>query len=113
MGNHSSNFYLSKDSLINDLHKATHCVYRSSSVGLEGLMYGVIPIHYAAEMNSVLDPINTLDLPHLQFTDIDTFNQKIKEISKSHIEIDEQQLRDYREVFNGYFEPLKLNILNY
>ena len=76
-------------------------------------MYGVIPIHYAAEMNSVLDPINTLDLPHLQLTDIDTFNQKIKEISKSHIEIDEQQLRDYREVFNGYFEPLKLNILNY
>ena len=113
MGNHSSNFYLSKDSLINDLHKATHCVYRSSSVGLEGLMYGVIPIHYAAEMNSVLDPINTLDLPHLQLTDIDTFNQKIKEISKSHIEIDEQQLKDYREVFNGYFEPLKLNILNY
>ena len=113
MGKHSSNFYLSQESLINDLHKATHCVYRSSSVGLEGLMYGVIPIHYAAEMNSVLDPINTLDLPHLQFTDADAFNQKIKEISNSHIEIDEQQLRDYRKVFNGYFEPLKLNILNY
>ena len=113
MGKHSSNFYLSQESLINDLHKATHCVYRSSSVGLEGLMYGVIPIHYAAEMNSVLDPINTLDLPHLQFTDADAFNQKIKEISNSHIEIDEQQLRDYRKVFNGYFEPLKLNILAY
>ena len=112
-GKHSSNFYLSRESLINDLHKATHCVYRSSSVGLEGLMYGVIPIHYAAEMNSVLDPINTLDLPHLQFTDIDTFNQKIKEISNNHIEIDEQQLRNYREVFKGYFEPLKLNILNH
>jgi len=113
MGKHSSNFYLSQESLINDLHKATHCVYRSSSVGLEGLMYGVIPIHYAAEMNSVLDPINTLDLPHLQFTDVDAFNQKIKEISNSHTEIDEQQLRDYREVFNRYFEPLKLNILTY
>ena len=113
MGKHSSNFHLSQESLINDLHKATHCVYRCSSVGLEGLMYGVIPIHYAAEMNSVLDPINTLDLPHLQFTDVETFNQKIKEISNSHTEIDEQQLRDYREVFNGYFEPLKLNILTY
>ena len=113
VGKHSSNFYLSRESLINDLDKATHCVYRSSSVGLEGLLYGVIPIHYAAEMNSVLDPINTQDLPHLQFTDIDAFNQKIKEISNNHIEIDEQQLRNYREVFNGYFEPLKLNILNY
>lgn len=113
MGKHSSNFYLSQESLINDLLKATHCVYRSSSVGLEGLMYGVIPIHFAAEMNSVLDPINPLDLPHLQFTDIDAFNQKIKEISNTHNEIDEQQLRDYRKVFNGYFEPLKLNILNY
>jgi hypothetical protein len=111
-GKHSSNFYLSSESLINDLHKATHCVYRSSSVGLEGLIYGVIPIHYAAEMNSVLDPINTLDLPHMQFTDIDAFNQTIKEISKNHIEIDEQQLRNYREVFKGYFAPLKLNILN-
>ena len=39
-------------------------------------------------------------------------DQKIKEISKNHIEIDEQQLRNYREVFKGYFEPLKLNILN-
>jgi hypothetical protein len=63
-------------------------------------------------MNSVLDPINTLDLPHMQFTDIDAFNQTIKEISKNHIEIDEQQLRNYREVFKGYFAPLKLNILN-
>ena len=36
----------------------------------------------------------------------------IKEISKNHTEIDDQQLRNYREVFKGYFEPLKLNILN-
>lgn len=113
VGKQTSNFYLSRESLINDLHKATHCVYRSSSVGLEGLMYGVIPIHYAAEMNSVLDPIDTIDLPHLQFTDVDAFNQKIKEISNNHIEIDKQQLRNYREVFKGYFEPLKLNILNH
>lgn len=112
MRKHSSNFYLSQELLNNDLQKATHCVYRSSSIGLEGLMYGVIPIHYAAEMNSVLDPINMLDLPHLQFTDVDAFNQKIKEISNSHIDIDEQQLRGFREVFNRYFEPLKLNILN-
>jgi hypothetical protein len=48
----------------------------------------------------------------MQFTDIDAFNQTIKEISKNHIEIDEQQLRNYREVFKGYFAPLKLNILN-
>ena len=109
---HSSNFYLSRDSLINDLNKATHCVYRSSSVGLEGLMHGVVPIHYAAEMDSALDPINTIDLPHLQLTDIDVFNKKIKEISDSYVEIGEQQLRNYREVFKGYFEPLKLNILN-
>ena len=109
---HSSNFYLSRDSLTNDLNKATHCVYRSSSVGLEGLMYGVIPIHYAAEMDSALDPINTIDLPHLQLTDIDVFNKKIKEISNSYVEIGEQQLKNYREVFKGYFAPLKLNILN-
>jgi len=112
-GKHSSKFYLSSESLKDDLHKATHCVYRSSSVGLEGLLYGVIPIHYAAGMNSALDPINSLDLPHLQFADIDAFNQKIKEISKNNIGIDEQQLRNYREVFEGYFEPLNLNILNH
>jgi hypothetical protein len=113
VGKHTSNLYLSRESLVNDLHKATHCVYRSSSVGLEGLLFGVIPIHYAEEINSVLDPINTIDFPHLQFTDVDVFNQKIKEISNNYIEIDEQQLKIYKEVFRGYFEPLKLNILNH
>jgi hypothetical protein len=111
-GKHTSNFYLSRESLKDDLHKSTHCVYRSSSVGLEGLLYGVTPIHYAAGINSVLDPINPLDLPHLQFVDRDTFNQKIKEISKNPIEIDEQQFRNYKKVFKSYFESLKLNILN-
>lgn len=112
IGKRTSNFYLSTYSLVDDLLKATHCVYRSSSVGLEGLMYGVVPIHYAAEMNLGLDPIDILDLPHLQLKDIVTFNQKISEISNNHINIDEQQLRNYRKVFRGYFEPLKLNILN-
>jgi len=112
-GKQTSNFYLSRESLINDLYKATHCVYRSSSVGLEGLMYGVIPIHFAVEVDSALDPIDTIDLPHLQITDIDDFHQEIKEISSNQIEIDERQLRNYREVFKGYFEPLKLDILNY
>jgi len=112
-GKHNSNLYLSSESLINDLQKATHCIYRSSAVGLEGLRYGVTPIHYEGEMNSNLDPINTQDLPHLQFTDINALNKKIKEISINYIEIDEQQLSNYRKVFEGYFEPLKLKVFNH
>jgi hypothetical protein len=111
-GKFSSNFYLSRESLINDLHKATHCVYRSSSVGLEGLMYGVVPIHFGEVINFGLDPIDTIDLPHLQFTDAVALNQKIIELSNNYVEIDEQQLRIYKKVFNGYFEPLHLGILN-
>jgi len=108
----SSNIYLSRDSLINDLHKATFCVYRSSSVGLEGLRHGVIPIHYDTVTDIGLDPIDTIDLPHLQVTCAVTLNQKITELLNNYVEVDEQQLRTYKKVFNGYFEPLQLGVLN-
>ena len=107
------NLFLSCESLKNDLQRATHCVYQSSSVGLEGLRCGVIPIHYAKNSNSDLDPINNEDLPHLQLADLLDFNKKISEISNNYVEITEQQFRDYKEVFKVYFEPLKLNLLNH
>ena len=105
------NLILSENSLEYDLREASYCVYRSSSVGLEGLAYGVVPIHLASGQNFGLDPIGLINLPHLQFDNSAALRQEVLNISKNHDFIDEKLFNSFVQVFHNYFTPLNSKML--
>jgi hypothetical protein len=51
------NFEYSTGSLLDDLEKSEYCVYRSSSVSIEALNYGVKPIHFSKFADGELNPL--------------------------------------------------------
>jgi hypothetical protein len=51
------NFDLSKNTLHEDLLKSEYCVFRSSSVSIEGLKYNIKPIHYSKLTHGELNPL--------------------------------------------------------
>jgi len=65
----NSNLIFSNQTLEKDLSESTLCVYRSSSVGIQGLQYGVIPIHFSKFKDGSVDPIRFEDLKHLRLND--------------------------------------------
>ncbi len=51
------NFDLSKNTLHEDLLRSEYCVFRSSSVSIEGLKYDIKPIHYSKLTHGELNPL--------------------------------------------------------
>jgi hypothetical protein len=111
IGRQLPNLVLSENSLDQDMREASYCVYRSSSVGLEGLAYGVVPIHLAAGQNFSLDPIELINLPHRQFKKTSELRQEVLNISKNHDFEDEKLFRNYLDIFYNYFSPLNFDLL--
>lgn len=105
------NLILSENSLEQDMREASYCIYRSSSVGLEGLAYGVVPIHFAAGQNFGLDPIELINLPHRQFEKSHELKQEILSIYQNHNCEDEKLFNNYLDIFNNYFSPLNFDSL--
>ena len=60
----NTNLILSSSSLEADLRKSDICVYRSSAVGVEGMQYGLIPIHFSRNLDGSIDPIRLEDFKH-------------------------------------------------
>ena len=99
----NSNLTVSDSSLESDLNICQICVYRSSAVGIEGLQYGVIPVHYSNLLDGNIDPIRFEDLVHARINCPEGLFQVLYNYTlKSHKEIWESRAA-LPKVFEKYF----------
>ena len=105
----NSNLLLSNTSLENELSQAKICVYRSSSVGIQGLQFGVVPIHFSKLIDGSVDPIRIEDLQHLRCSEITTLMIALKEYIMMSEKSFSKLQRGLPGVFEKYFERLSIN----
>ena len=63
------NLRISMETLIEDLQRAHIGVFRSSAVGLEGLAFGVLPVHFDASHYNYLNPLKYTKIQKFEFSD--------------------------------------------
>jgi hypothetical protein len=110
IGPNSSKF-LSDDTLENDLRVAHICIYKNSVVGIQGLQYGVLPIHFSNGNSGDVDPINLSDLLHPRF---DSPKKLIRELEKYSRKTRIQETytsKNLDKVFNMYLSPIDTKII--
>lgn len=110
LGSDSSKF-LSNNSLENDLRAAHICIYKNSVVGIQGLQYGVLPIHFSHLNGGVTDPINLYDLPHPR---INSHDQLINELEKYYHKTSIQRInlsKNLSKAFEKYLSPINTKII--
>ena len=105
-----NNITLSTNSLESDLNSAHLCVYRSSAVGIEGLQYGVVPVHYSNLVNGDIDPIRLEDLDHLRISNPDTLVKELKKFSQTTNLHKVHKNISLNKVFNKYLAPINIKI---
>jgi len=99
-----NNAKISESSLSGDLCRAAYCVYRGTAAAIEGLAYGVIPIHYNNNAFYDLDPILMRLMDHPTAESIEKLNKIFQELSvnNSLLNTDSEKSLEY---FNAYFAP--------
>lgn len=63
------NLKISIETLVEDLQRAHIGVFRSSAVGLEGLAFGVLPVHFDASQFNYLNPLEYTAMQKFEFSD--------------------------------------------
>lgn len=100
------NLRISVETLVENLQQAHVGVFRSSAVGLEGLAFGVLPIHFDASHFKYLNPLEYTTMQNFEFSDpkilANFLDQKSLDWSSS--QFFQEQCRN---VLADYFYPMK------
>lgn len=94
------NFELSKETLFTDLSRSEYCVFRSSSVGVESLNFGVQPIHLSFFTKSEINPLAILNIDLLEAHNADEVVKIIQQKNKASLESLRKSYKLYYEPFN-------------
>lgn len=99
-------FEISQSSLEEDLTLSHFTIFRSSAVGIEGLNFGSIPIHFDAGGSGTLNPLYDTEFGHLAFTSKTAlFEFFSKSDYKKYLSAEYQAKAC--QLYSDYFEPLK------
>jgi hypothetical protein len=106
------NIVISNLNLDQDFLRTKFCVYRSSSVCIEGLAYGVVPLYFSRHFRAGLDPLAVTKLKHEEFMDtrelsIYLRNQALN-LSTSSYPSHQDMIRAYQ----AYYGTLNLDMLS-
>lgn len=74
----SDNLKVSTNSLAVDLNNAHVTIFRSSAVGLEGLAYAALPVHFDTEKNGYLNPLSQVECPKKAFSSVEELAEFLK-----------------------------------
>ena len=99
-------FEISQSTLEEDLTNSHFTVFRSSAVGIEGLNFGSIPLHFDSGGSGALNPLYDTQFGHLTFTSITTLVAFFSKTDYKDYLSQEYQTKAYR-LYSEYFEPLK------
>ena len=102
---------LSTSSLTEDLRRSHLILFRSSAIGIEGLSFGVLPIHINQEGNDSLNPLIGSGIGTVGLRSTSEITRFIEAFDLS-LSQDEAFQKNCHELFNGYFGKLrKINSL--
>jgi hypothetical protein len=100
------NLRISTETLVEDLQRTHIGVFRSSAVGLEGLAFGVLPVHFDASHFNYLNPLKYTKMEKFEFSEAkilaDFLNQKPLDLNSS-----QSFQEECRNVLSDYFYPMK------
>ena len=94
------------ETLVEDLQRAHIGVFRSSAVGLEGLAFGVLPVHFDESHFKYLNPLEYTKMHKFEFSDRKILLEFLKKIP---LNLDSSQSFEEEciEVLSDYFYPMK------
>jgi hypothetical protein len=87
---------LSSNSLIQDLEITDICIYRSSAVAIQGLMYGVTPLYLSTFSKRLFDPLDSIVL--------ESGEREI--LNESNFILSEEKRLSLKRIGNDYFSVL-------
>jgi len=97
---------VSSSPLAEDLKKAHLVIFRSSSLGIEGLSFGAIPIHFNQDSTDSLNPLVTSGTETLDFNTTGEILEYLQSFDPKLTQNEEFQKSCY-EIFNKYFSRLQ------
>jgi hypothetical protein len=101
------NLRVSTGTLSEDLQRSHIGVFRSSAVALEGLAFGVLPVHFDATHFGYLNPIEFTKLTKVEFSDPKILADFLRKMPLA--DISNQSFQDeFRSVLKDYFYPLRM-----
>ena len=100
------NLRVSMGSLVEDLQRAQIGVFRSSAVGLEGLAFGVLPVHFDESHFKYLNPLEYTKIHKYEFSDRKIL---LEFLNKMPLNLGSSQSFEEEciEVLSDYFYPMK------
>ena len=105
------NASISEASLMGDFEASVCCIYRGSAAAIEGLAFGVIPIHYNSNLQFDLDPIVNERLNHPRCTNYEQLEMFIKDLTRASA-LHAPNSVDFVDFFQDYYAPLKIEALS-
>jgi hypothetical protein len=100
------NLRISTETLVEDLQRTHIGVFRSSAVGLEGLAFGVLPVHFDASHFNYLNPLKYTKMQKYEFSEAkilaDFLDQKPLDLNSS-----QSFQEECTNVLSDYFYPMK------
>ena len=100
------NLRVSVGTLLEDLQRSHIGVFRSSAVGLEGLAFGVLPVHFDATHLGYLNPIEFTKMQKIEFSDPKILADFLREMPLADISNHAFQ-EECSSVLTDYFYPLR------
>ena len=101
------NFEFSTQSIEDDFSRSGACIYRGSSVGIEGAAFGVIPIFYSKANEKALDPISFENRDGMQTFEPDQVSAILRRLETLDTFIFTGMVKDLKVYNRAYFAPIK------
>jgi hypothetical protein len=102
----NANLNLSISSLETDLSISDICIYRSSAVGVEGMQYGLMPIHFSKKLDGSVDPIRLEDLKHPRINDKESLVTALEKYGKMSTKNVLKMRSRVIKIFPEYFDKI-------
>jgi len=100
------NFEFSTQTIEDDFARSGACIYRGSSVGIEGGAFGVIPIFYSKANEKTLDPISFENRGGMQTFEPDQVSAILRRFETIDSHIFKGMVKDLKDYSRDYFAAI-------
>ena len=107
----SLNLEISTNKLTEDLNISHVTIFRSSAVGLEGLAFASLPVHFDAETNGLLNPLSQINYPKIEFSNIYDLAKFLKTWPLSRNNAEDFRSECLHVISEYYFPMQDINLL--
>ena len=107
----STNVIYSDKRLTVDLEESAVCVYQSSSVAIEGLFYGVTPVHFTLLPEFNLDPLAPTFDKHFSCSNYSSLHDAIETVMFADHNIKSKKIENKKDLASQYFATFNSGIL--